>query len=344
MRILAIETSCDETAFAVVTASGGKTKPVFVVEKNLITTQIKVHQPWGGVVPNLAKREHIKNLPKMFARLGLSKNLQEIDSIAVTVGPGLSPALWQGIEFAKKLGEKHKKPLLGVNHLEGHLYSILLSGTEKVSTVSFPAVGISVSGGHTNIVVLQNLLTPKIIGQTRDDAAGEAFDKVGKMLSLPYPGGPEIEKQARMGDSKAIHFPRPMLLDDNYEFSFSGLKTSVLYYLRNLKKENKRLTLKRKADICASFQEAAVDVLTKKTARAAKEYKAKSLFLCGGVSANKTLQQAFQKIAGEYNIPLFIPPKDFNTDNAAMIAAAAYINTLKKKNFKMEANANLSIE
>lgn len=340
MRILAVETSCDETAFALVEADGEVTAPKFVVEKNEIISQIAVHREFGGVVPNLAKREHEKNLPVIFKSLNLSEDLNEVDLIAVTAGPGLSPALWQGIEFAKMLGEKYGKPVAGVNHLEGHLYSILLPGTQKKEALQFPSVGLSVSGGHTNIVVLKDLLTPEKIGQTRDDAAGEAFDKVGKMLGFPYPGGPEIEKLAQTGDKKKISFPRPMINDNNYEFSFSGLKTSVLYYLRDLSEEEKN---KQLPDICASFQQAVIDVLTAKTRQAIIEYQARSIFLCGGVSANKAVQTAFSELADEFGIPFLVPAKEYNTDNAAMIAAAAYINKLQEKTYPLEADPNLTI-
>lgn len=343
MRILAIETSCDETAFALVEAQGGKTKPRFVIKKNQITSQIPIHRKWGGVVPNLAKREHIKNLPKIFQSLKLSKNLKEVDVIAVTVGPGLSPALWQGIEFAQKIGAEYGKSVVGVNHLEGHVYSILLPGKKNKESLRLPAVGMSVSGGHTNIVLLKNLLTAKKLGETRDDAAGEAFDKVGKMLGLPYPGGPEIEKLAKTGNPKAIRFPRPMILDENYEFSFSGLKTSVLYLLRDHKAAGKRITKKYKSDICASFQQAVIDVLISKTLRAAKQYKAKSLFLCGGVSANKAIQKAFAAAAKEMGVGFIVPASKFNTDNAAMIAAAAYINSFQNKKHPLNADPNLSL-
>lgn len=379
--ILSIETSCDETAIAILKCSGGLKKPSFEILANEVSSQIKIHRPFGGVVPNLAKREHIKNLPKIFKNLQLTTsspirsgsakdgNLKQIDLVAVTVGPGLEPALWTGITFAQKLAKELKKPLIGVNHMEGHLYGFLLSEkaaisndkfliskqkTENSKTKSyevkprkiwFPAIGLVVSGGHTILLKMQSLTKWEKLGETVDDAAGEAFDKVARILGLQYPGGPEIEKLARQGNPKAINFPRPMLNQHNYDFSFSGLKTSVLYYLRDNPKTNK-------ADIAASFQQAAIDVLTKKTMRAADEFSARSIILCGGVACNKTLRETIKKESERRGLNFFAPEMKFNTDNAAMIAVAAYINLLAKKSFgklrtrkslKIEADSNLNL-
>jgi len=342
--ILSIETSCDETAMALVRCSGTLKSPKFEVLQNIVSSQIAIHRPFGGVVPNLAKREHIKNLPKIFKQL-LKKEkglIKKIDLIAVTVGPGLEPALWTGINFAQELSAKIKKPLIGANHMEGHLYSGLLPAGKKIkknsdSKVQFPAVALVVSGGHTMLLHMTALNKWTKLGETLDDAAGEAFDKVGRILGLPYPGGPEIQKSAAKGNPEAVKFPRPMLNKKNYEFSFSGLKTSVLYFLRDNPTFNK-------SDIAASFQRAAVDVLTKKTMRAAEEFKAKTILLCGGVSANKPLQESLRTESGRMKIKFIVPDFEYNTDNAAMIAVAGYMSLLgRKKKLPMEAQGNLTI-
>lgn len=344
MVILGIETSCDETALSLVEASGSLTPwPKFKVLKNLVSSQIDVHREFGGVVPNLAKREHLKNLPLLLEKLKAKRlKLEAVDLFAVTVGPGLEPALWTGINFAVELGKKHKKLVLGVNHLEGHLYSFLLPkkgrglNVEAWRSKIFPAVQLLVSGGHTMLGLMKDLKSWKVLGETRDDAVGEAFDKVARMLELPYPGGPEIQKLAQKGNSGAIDFPRPMLHEKNFDFSFSGLKTSVLYYLRDHKQVNK-------ADVAASFQKAAVDVLTKKTMRAAEDFSAKSVILSGGVAANKELRDELNKSARMRNLEFLVAEQTYNTDNAAMIAAAGYINSLRKKKYPLKANGGLGI-
>ncbi len=339
MKILAVETSCDETAIALVDAKGGIKNPRFKIERNLIASQIKIHRPFGGVVPNLAKREHLKNLPVLYKQLTTNNKQLNPDLIAVTVGPGLEPALWTGVNFAKELKKKYKKPLIGVNHLEAHLYSILLqvkSHKLKVREL-FPAIALVISGGHTNLLLMKDLLHYKKLGETRDDAVGESFDKVARLLNLPYPGGPEIEKIAKCGNPKTIEFPRPMIYQKNYDFSYSGLKTSVLYYLR----DNKNI---KKEDVAAGFQEAALDVLILKALRAAKEFKVKSIMVSGGVAANKTLQKKFTKKLKKEKTKNFSPKllvTKFPTDNGVMIASAAYINHLRKKNRKITAQANL---
>ncbi len=364
MKILSIETSCDETAMALVEASGGIKDPRFKVLKNVVSSQVALHAPFGGVVPNIAKREHLKNLPVILNELEILDPLSsapnaigrraapgplsKIDAIAVTVGPGLEPALWTGIGFAKEIHQKYfpKAKLIGTNHMEGHLYSFLLpqkTGEPKLKTKSqklFPAVGLVVSGGHTILLLLKSLTEWKKLGETRDDAVGEAFDKVARMLGLPYPGGPEIQKAAAQGNPEAINFPRPMIHDASpageYDFSFSGLKTSVLYYLRDHKRANV-------ADVAASFQKAAIDTLVYKTAKAAKQYKAKSIILAGGVAANASLRETLAAKSAELGVNFFAPSMEFNTDNAAMIAAAAYIQILKKKSRRISAQANLSL-
>jgi N6-L-threonylcarbamoyladenine synthase len=332
MRILSIETSCDETSLALVDAKGGVKSPKFKVSKNLVTSQIQIHRPFGGVVPNLAKREHLKNLPLMFESGIGEKEMKKVDVIAVTVGPGLEPALWTGIEFAKSLAKKYKKKLLGANHMEGHLYSFLLEN-EKIK---FPAIALLVSGGHTMILLMKSLTEWKKLGETRDDAVGEAFDKVARLLGLPYPGGPEVEKLAKEGDPEAIPFPRPMMHTKDFDFSFSGLKTSVLYFLRDNPKA-------KKADVAAGFQEAAFEVTIYKTIQAAKKYKAKSIILGGGVAASKTLRAKLGEIANKSKVKLLVPGFEFNTDNAAMVAASAYINSLRGKKYRLTADGNLNM-
>ncbi|KKT92228.1 MAG: putative tRNA threonylcarbamoyladenosine biosynthesis protein Gcp [Candidatus Jorgensenbacteria bacterium GW2011_GWA2_45_13] len=396
MKILAIETSCDETALALLEAGGGIRSPKFEILGSAIASQIPIHRPFGGVVPNLAKREHIKNLPIVLEQiLGSPTSLRKsdflrIDAICVTVGPGLEPALWTGIEFAKKLYKefkiKNKKlELIGTNHLEGHLYSFLLAQKTEfpISNFSarvgssfggqfskkskqksqlpitklFPAIALIVSGGHTILLRMDSLTKWKKLGETRDDAVGESFDKVAKMLGLPYPGGPEIQKLAKKGNPHAIEFPRPMIHDKNYDFSYSGLKTSVLYYLRDNIDPHKSISNPYEsafaADVAASFQEAALDVLVKKTERAVKEFGAKSILLSGGVAANSRLRELLKtstqggSASGEKNYKLktvFIaPPMDFNTDNAVMIGVAGYMSMLRKKNRRITAQGNMGI-
>ncbi len=348
MRILAIETSCDETALALVEASGGLKAPRFRVLENIVSSQIAVHAPFGGVVPGLAKREHIKNLPVVFAKLSKKLKAYAPDLLAVTVGPGLEPALWTGIVFAKEIHKTYfpKVPLIGANHLEGHLASFLLPGTQgeriyrtKGLPAVFPAVALVVSGGHTILLYMKSLTAWRKLGETRDDAVGEAFDKAAKMLGLPYPGGPEIARAAETGNPAAIPFPRPMLHAKNYDFSFSGLKTSLLYHLR----DHGKPSAQERADIAASFQEAAVDVLVQKAVRAAEQYRAKSILLSGGVAANRALRAALQAAARKHKLNFLAPPMEFNTDNATMIAAAAYLQSLRKKRHRLAAQGNLSL-
>jgi len=344
MKVLAIETSCDETAIAFIEATGGLKSPKFKILKNEISSQIEIHRPYGGVFPALAKREHLKNLPLVFKKISARADILKPDIIAVTVGPGLEPCLWTGINFAKEIQKKYfpKAKLIGANHLEGHLYSFLLqqktgiSKSEFLISKLFPAVALIVSGGHTILLLMESLIKWKKLGKTLDDAVGESFDKVARMLELPYPGGPEIEKLATHGNPKAINFPRPMLNQKNYNFSFSGLKTSVLYYLRDHPEISK-------SDIAASFQKAAIDVLVAKTTRAVKEFNAKSIMLSGGVAANKELRKALQTTTYQLQTNFLAPPQKFNTDNAAMIAVAAYINSLQNKNRRLTADSNLNL-
>lgn len=361
MKILAIETSCDETSIAVLEFKDRR----FRILADVISSQVKVHRPFGGVVPNLAAREHEKNLP-VTLELALKQNLKrlkDIDYFAVTVGPGLAPALAQGVKFAKKLAKEYQKPLIPVNHLNGHLWSNLIpelhNKWQSLRKLKFPAVCLIISGGHTELLLMKNIYDSKLVGSTLDDAAGEAFDKVARLLGLAYPGGPEIEKLARKGNPQAINFPRPMIHQKNYNFSFAGLKTAVLYYAKvsSFKFQVSRI----KADIAASFQQAVIDVLIMKTMRAVGEYQAKTILLGGGVSANQAIVGVFRQATNntkhatrntKQGIDFFVPPLRLSTDNAVMIALAAYLqlDKIKKQGKKLpwkieeiDIDANLGI-
>lgn len=346
MTILAIETSCDETALALVKANGGLKAPKFKILKNIVLSQVAVHRPFGGVVPKLAKREHEKNLPFVFLRLG--KIQKPPDCIAVTVGPGIAPCLWQGIQFARELRKKYfpKTKLVGVNHLQGHLYSFFL--TNHKQHILFPAIALIVSGGHTMLLLGRDVVSWKKIGETRDDAAGEVFDKVARMLRIPYPGGPEIEKLARKGNTASVFFPRPMLKTKGYDFSFSGLKTSVLYYLRKTTGENNSFEFRAPKqfvmDVAASFEAAVFDVLSRKTIRAVRVFGARSVLLSGGVAANRHLRNIFRKECRKAGARLIATPPKLCGDNAAMIAVAAYVAHVKKTTLQLKAQPNLTVK
>ena len=344
MLILGIETSCDETSIAVLEIKNNKIN----VLSNIVSSQIKIHAPYGGVVPSLAAREHEKNLKPVFEK-ALKKakvKISEIDLIAVTTGPGLEIALWKGINFAKSLAKEFEKPLIAANHLEGHIYSNWLASSRNSkfkiqNSKLFPALNLIVSGGHTQLVLMTGHGKFKIIGETQDDAAGEAFDKVARMMNLGFPGGPIVSRLAEKGNLKKFTLPRPMLNQKNYNFSFSGLKTAVLYLLKDLE----QIDEKTKADICASFQQAVIDVLVKKTIKAAKEHKVKSILLSGGVSANKLLRNTLQKETKKLNIFYSQPDFQYTTDNAAMIALASYYkNKISTKSEKIVAEPNLKIK
>lgn len=334
LTILAIETSCDETAVAIVSCAGGLAKPKFSIRANIVSSQMALHAEWGGVVPNIAKREHTKNLPSVLERAlkkaGIAHPAREIDALAVTVGPGLEPALWTGITFTQKLAEEWNLPVVAVSHMEGHIAAALLSETNgrRSPAVPFPALALLVSGGHTELVLINGWLDYRRIGETLDDAAGEAFDKVARMLELGYPGGPVISKLAETGNRYAFAFPRPMINAKNYDFSFSGLKTAVLYTLRDLTANKTPFS---KNDIAASFEEAVVDSLIFKTLRALREHKARALILGGGVAANARLRLRIREAVKKEKskIALFLPAPRLTTDNAAMIAAAAYFHAVK---------------
>jgi len=346
MRILGIESSCDETAIALVRGKGDQLK----VENSTVLSQIQTHQQYGGVVPEVAAREHLAAIFPMLER-ELPFDGKGIDAIAVTSGPGLAPALRIGVEVAKTLAWSWGVPLIGVCHLEGHIYASWLPRSKRIIPIlpqpipKFPALSLIVSGGHSELVLMKDHGKFERIGETMDDAAGEAFDKVAKMLGLQYPGGPHIAKLAVGGDTKAFDFPRGLVEKDNYDFSFSGLKTSVLYMLR--KNEDKIEDEEFRRNIAASFQEAVVDVLTQKSMRAIEEYKPKSFILAGGVAANIELRDRVQKEGARRATRVFVPPFSYSVDNAAMIAAAGYFRAKDEKNYiepeDLVADSNMDI-
>ena len=403
MKILAIETSCDETAVAILEADGDGARARFRVLGNVLLSQIEIHKEYGGVFPALAKRAHAKNLvPILEAALEEAELLHEntqavpeetrdkiasilsrepglaeaffelisqceppaIDAIAVTAGPGLEPALWVGISFAKALALIWNKPLVAVNHMEGHVLSALAKdvsydsiNTLQISTrfnlvisdVKMPVLALLVSGGHTELVLMRKWLEYELIGQTRDDAVGEAFDKVARMLELPYPGGPEISRLAEEvrelgGFSSKFALPRPMIDSDTCDFSFAGLKTAVLYLL----KKHPEVTEREKRHIAHEFENAVADVLWKKAAMALDETGAQTLVIGGGVSANTHIRRVFmEKIQSEYpEITLRIPQPALTTDNAIMIALAGFYRA-RRNDFaelnSISANGNLPL-
>ena len=316
MNILGIDTSCDDTSAAVL--KDGNT-----VLSNVINSQIKLHNPYGGVVPELASREHVRNIvpvvDEALSRAGVK--LDEINGVAVTIGPGLVGSLLVGLYFAKALSYINKIPLIAVNHLEGHILSILLED----SVPAFPFTALTVSGGHTSIYHVKNPGDYQLMGQTLDDAAGEAFDKVAKVLGLGYPGGAIIEKMSGSGRPDVINFPRAYLSNDSYDFSFSGLKTSVSLYIDKWKEmDDETLSKPGIEDIAASFQEAVCDVLVNKLVRAGVETGVSSLVLAGGVACNKTLREQLKVEAEKYEMKVFYPRPEFCTDNGAMIALSGY--------------------
>ncbi|MDT8301175.1 MAG: tRNA (adenosine(37)-N6)-threonylcarbamoyltransferase complex transferase subunit TsaD [Sedimentisphaerales bacterium] len=321
INILGIETSCDETAAAVV--ADGRT-----IKSSVVASQTKLHEKFGGVVPELASRAHIEKIYPVINEAMEQADItrDDIDAIAIANQPGLTIALVVGVTAAKTLSFTWNKPLIAINHLHAHLQSAMLSEEQ----LELPAVALIVSGGHTCLYDYHSPLEPKLLGTTIDDAAGEAFDKVASILRLPYPGGPSIEKAAIEGNPKAIKFPRSMLGRDSMDFSFSGIKTAVLYHCRgqDMKGENKTDSMNSQqiADIAASFQVAVIDVLVKKTKRAAKKIKAKTILLGGGVAANNKLRTCLQHMC-ESDVPpkkLLVAPKRYCTDNAVMVASLAY--------------------
>lgn len=315
--VLAIESSCDETAVAIVSGDHGETTRILASE---ISSQIPLHQPYGGVVPELASRNHSLILRPLvetaLAQAGL--RIDQIDAFGATAGPGLASSLLIGNTAAKAMACTMRKPFLAINHLEGHLLSPFLQSTSVP-----PHIALIISGGHTLLLQVDGPANYKKLGSTLDDAAGEAFDKVAKMLGLPYPGGPQIERCAAQGNPQAFRFPRGLLHEDHLDFSFSGLKTSVLYALPKIDNLTESLP-----DLCASFQEAVIDVLLRKSLRALKTYQLSHLALSGGVSLNRTLRAAFQSACDKQGVTLSLATPDLCTDNAAMIAFAALLRHL----------------
>jgi N6-L-threonylcarbamoyladenine synthase len=302
MNILGIETSCDETSAAVV--RDGRE-----ILSNVVSSQIELHRPYGGVVPELASRNHLQLIDEVIRQ---ALDGHDFDAVAATYGPGLASSLLIGLNAAKGIALAAGKPFIAINHLEAHLYSPLM-----IAPDALPMVSLIVSGGHTILVYATGIGQHRILGQTVDDAAGEAFDKVAKLLQLCYPGGPEIDRLAKSGNPDAIAFPRSLLDDPSYDFSFSGLKTSVLYFLR---KQHGH----RREDVCASFQEAVVDVLVGKVMRAAQQYRVKTVSASGGVSINRRLRERLAVECQKRGLRLLLVPASLCTDNAAMIAALAF--------------------
>ncbi len=388
MRILGIETSCDETAVCIITADGSFGKDfTFNILGNALRSQAALHAEFGGVFPNLAKREHAKNLVPMLQKaleaagelrpssegtavetpLPLKKILERepelfadlmpfalryqkplIDAIAVTHGPGLEPALWVGVNFAKALSTMWSVPIVAVNHMEGHIVLSMMK-EEHLASFEFPVLALLISGGHTELVLSKSFGDYELVGQTRDDAAGEAFDKVARLLGLPYPGGPEVSRlatKARECDEVRPHrisLPRPMLHEDNFDFSFSGLKTAVRRMV-----DGKKLDNKEKMEIALEFEDAVADVLVSKTLRAVDAYGANTIVVGGGVSANTHIRDRLKAaLADEGNVAkLLIPPPELATDNAIMVTLAGYFHALKKEfadPVELRANGSLKL-
>ena len=346
MLVLGIESSCDETAASVV-EDGQR------ILSNVIHSQVKTHTPYGGVVPELASREHLEKIrgivDKALADAG--KTLDDMDGIAATAGPGLIGSLLVGLTYAKALAYSKKKPLAAVNHIEGHIYSVSLEHPHA----EFPALALVVSGGHTNLFWVESQtgdfrhLTYKLVGKTRDDAAGEAYDKVGKLLGLQYPGGPVIDRLAKLGNPKAIRFSIPRISDGSMDFSFSGVKTAVLRIVKteNLVPKNEEETRQDPArlDLLASFQESVVEMLWSTTHKAVTLLQPRSLMLSGGVAANSRLKEYLSEKATECGLKFYVPARILTTDNAAMIAAAGTAKLLRGETaaFDFDADPNMRL-
>lgn len=327
ITILAIESSCDETAAAIV--KNGRD-----VVSNVISSQIELHTLYGGVVPEIASRKHIERMNQVIdqALEQAEMKLEDVDAIAVTYGPGLVGALLVGVAHAKALAYAAQKPLIGVHHIEGHICANYIENKE----LEPPFMCLVISGGHTHLVNVKGYGEYEILGRTRDDAAGEAFDKVARAIGLGYPGGPKIEKKAKEGNPFAISFPRAKVADGPYDFSFSGLKSAVLNYINGCKMKEENFI---EADVAASFQQAVSDVLVEHGMRAAKEHGVKKFAIAGGVASNGTLRTAFEKACEEENIEFYHPSPIYCTDNAAMIGVAGYYEFLEGNTSSWELNA-----
>ncbi|MDD4048059.1 MAG: tRNA (adenosine(37)-N6)-threonylcarbamoyltransferase complex transferase subunit TsaD [Clostridia bacterium] len=324
---MAVETSCDETAVAVL-ENGQK------LLSNLVSSQIKIHQKFGGVVPEIASRHHLEHVNRLI-ELALKEadvTFQQLSAIAVTYGPGLVGALLVGVSTAKALAYSLNLPLVGVNHIEGHIYANWLVH----GNIEFPLVCLIVSGGHTALVEMRGHGDYLLLGQTQDDAAGEAFDKVARAMGLDYPGGPLVDVLSHEGDGKAVKLPRSWMGKDSCDFSFSGLKTSVLNYLNKAAQKGEKVN---KADLAASFQESVVEVLVEKTIKAVKKRGLKTVLMAGGVSANSLLRERMKGRCQEEQINLYYPPLEYCTDNAAMISKAAHYHYIKGERSGWDLNA-----
>lgn len=369
IKILAIETSCDETAASVVGVENKEPK----VLSNVVSSQIDLHAKTGGVVPEVASRAHMEAIiPVIEEALSVAKNkIDDITYIAVTAGPGLIGSLLVGFNTAKALAYSLDLPLIPINHIEGHIYSTVCNAKQELKNESpndgqFPVLALTVSGGHTSLTLVEDHLKYRTLGQTIDDAAGEAFDKVAKLLGLGYPGGPEVSKFARKYRNKVesrksikskvqgIEFPRPLINHPNFDFSFSGLKTAVLTHVLKLKAKSSKLSAFQKEEVCFVFEEAAIDVLATKTMRAAREFRPKGIILAGGVAANGRLREELKarierynsEVEEKYKMNFYLPSPGMSGDNAAMIGLAAYYHIIEGEKGdwrKSEISANLQI-
>ncbi len=340
MLVLGIESSCDETAAAVV-------RDGTEILSSVIASQIDMHRPWGGVVPELASREHLEKIQPIVSEALSDANvsLGEIDSIAVTQGPGLIGSLLVGVCYAKSLAYSLGIPIVGVNHIEGHVYSVAFENPP----VQYPALALIVSGGHTNIFHVRTEGKYKVVSRTRDDAAGEAFDKVAKMLGLGYPGGPVIERLARQGEAARVKFPTAKISDGRPDMSFSGLKTAVSRYIREQGIEpskNGGEANQAIKDLAASFQVAVVRSLVGTMEKLAAELQPKTLIVAGGVACNLALREAADGMARKLGLPVYFPSRHLSTDNAAMIAAAGYFHLKNgvKSDFRMTADITMRLQ